>query len=45
MIHPLVAGGGKRLFRDGNPTTALQLVESTTTSTGVLLVSYHPAGR
>jgi dihydrofolate reductase len=43
MIHPLVVGGGKRLFRDGNPKTSLRLVESTTTSTGVLIVSYVPA--
>lgn len=45
MIHPLVVGGGKRLFRDGNPGTSLRLVESTTTSTGVLIVSYVPADR
>src|SRR5918994_6503289 len=45
MIHPLVVGGGKRLFRDGNPRTSLRLVERTTTSTGVLIVSYVPAGR
>src|SRR5215213_9518342 len=41
----LVVGGGKRLFRDGNPGTSLRLVESTTTSTGVLIVSYIPADR
>ena len=45
MIHPLVVGGGRRLFRDGNPGTSLRLVESTTTSTGVLIVSYVPADR
>ena len=45
MIHPLVVGGGKRLFRDGNPGTSLRLVESTTTSTGVLIVCYVPADR
>jgi dihydrofolate reductase len=45
MIHPLVVGGGKRLFRDGNPGTSLRLVESTTTTTGVLIVSYVPADR
>ena len=45
MIHPLVVGGGKRLFRGGNPETSLRLVESTTTSTGVLIVSYVPADR
>jgi dihydrofolate reductase len=45
MIHPLVVGGGKRLFRDGSRKTSLRLVESTTTSTGVLIVSYVPADR
>ena len=45
MIHPLVVGGGKRLFRDGNSGTSLRLVESTTTSTGVLIASYVPADR
>jgi hypothetical protein len=40
-----VVGGGKRLFRDGTPPTALRLVGSTTTSTGVLLVSDVPAER
>jgi dihydrofolate reductase len=45
MIHPLVVGGGKRLFRDGTPPASLRLVGSTTTSTGVLLVSYVPAER
>jgi len=44
LIHPLVVGRGKRLFGDGIPTTALRLVESRTTSTGVLLASYAPAG-
>src|ERR671925_319913 len=29
MIHPVVLGTGKRLFRDGNPKTSLRLVEST----------------
>jgi dihydrofolate reductase len=45
MIHPLVVGGGKRLFRDGNPRSSLRLVESTPTGTGVLIVSYVPADR
>jgi dihydrofolate reductase len=42
MIHPLVVGGGKRLFRDGNRKVSLRLVESTTMSTGVLIASYVP---
>ena len=42
MIHPVVLGTGKRLFRDGNPKTSLRLVESTVSSTGVLIATYAP---
>jgi dihydrofolate reductase len=42
MIHPIVLGTGKRLFRDGNPKTPLRLVESTVSSTGVLIATYAP---
>ena len=40
MIHPLVLGGGKRLFAEGGPRIPLRLLDSTTTSTGVLIVTY-----
>jgi dihydrofolate reductase len=43
MLHPLVLGSGRRLFRDGNPRAALRLVDSTTTTTGVLMLTYRPA--
>jgi dihydrofolate reductase len=43
MLHPLVLGSGRRLFRDGNPRAALRLVDSTTTATGVLMLTYRPA--
>jgi dihydrofolate reductase len=43
MIHPLVLGGGRRLFPDGTMKTALELVDSTTTTKGVLILTYHPA--
>jgi dihydrofolate reductase len=42
-IHPLVLGSGRRLFPDGVPFTALQLVESKMTSTGVMIAVYRPA--
>lgn len=45
MIHPLVIGRGKRLFPDGSPPTPLRLLESTSTTTGVLITSYAPADR
>ena len=42
MIHPVVLGSGKRVFRDGNPTGALRLIEATTTSSGLAILSYQP---
>jgi dihydrofolate reductase len=42
-IHPLVLGSGKRLFRDGGPKTPLTLVDTKTTSTGVVILTYRPA--
>lgn len=40
MIHPLVLGTGKRLFRDGASKRSLRLVDSTVTTTGVVIASY-----
>src|SRR6476619_1526300 len=37
LIHPLVLGTGRRLFAEGSPTTALQLIDSKTTTTGVVI--------
>ena len=44
MLHPLVLGSGRRLFRDGNPRAALRLVDTRTTTTGVLMLTYRPVG-
>ena len=44
MIHPVVLGSGKRLFKAGGDQKALKLVESKTFSTGVLYLTYQPAG-
>ena len=41
MIHPIVLGGGKELFREV-PDRPLKLVDSVTTSTGVLMTTYVP---
>lgn len=41
-IHPVVAGSGKRLFRDDADIKRLRLIESTTTSTGVIIAKYQP---
>jgi dihydrofolate reductase len=43
LIHPLVLGSGRRLFVDGGPRADLRLVQSTPTSTGVLIATYATA--
>ena len=43
LVHPIVLGSGKRLFRDGSNTTALRLVEAKPFSSGIVLLSYQPA--
>jgi dihydrofolate reductase len=42
MIHPIVLGAGRRLFPEGSPVTKLELDESVTTTTGVLIGRYRP---
>ncbi len=44
LVFPVVLGDGKRLFDDIVPT-ALELVESQTTSMGAMLQTYRPTGR
>jgi dihydrofolate reductase len=43
FIHPLVLGGGKRLFADDGVLRRFELAESVTTTTGVLLLAYRRA--
>lgn len=43
QIHPLILGSGRRLFNDGDARAALQLVDTKTTSTGVVIATYQPA--
>ena len=43
LIHPLVLGSGRRLFPDGGASTALRLVDTKTTTTGVVIAIYQPA--
>ena len=43
MVHPLVLGGGKRLFADGSAAAKLELVATRATRTGVLVLDYQPA--
>ncbi len=44
MVHPIVVGSGKRLFEDGGDQKPLELVDSQTFGTGVLYLTYRPAG-
>jgi dihydrofolate reductase len=41
MIHPVVAGKGKRLFADGDALKRLKLASSKITSSGVALLTYE----
>jgi len=41
LLHPLVLGTGKQLFRTYDRPFRLRLVDSQATTTGVLLLSYH----
>jgi dihydrofolate reductase len=43
LIHPLVLGSGLRLFAEGVPPAKLRLANSVTTTTGVMIATYHPA--
>jgi dihydrofolate reductase len=44
LYFPVHLGTGKKLFRDGAAAAALRLVSATTTSTGVIIATYQPAG-
>ena len=41
-LHPVVLGSGKRLFREGAPTTTLRLADSKTASSGLVILTYEP---
>lgn len=43
LIHPLVLGSGRRLFADDGTSAALQLIDSKTTGTGVIIATYQTA--
>ena len=44
FTYPVVVGQGTRLFRDSGPDTALELVDSQSTPTGVTIQVYRPTG-
>jgi dihydrofolate reductase len=41
LIHPLVLGSGQQLF--GDSELKLELTDTITTTTGVVITTYHPA--
>lgn len=43
-IHPVILGKGKKLFDDSSNPSSFKLVNSTVTSTGVILAHYKRAG-
>ncbi len=43
-LAPVVLGKGRRLFENGVPPRGLTLVESRSTPTGVLMITYRPGG-
>jgi dihydrofolate reductase len=43
-IFPLLLGRGKRLFGDGVIPAGLRLVDTKTSTTGVIIATYEPAG-
>jgi len=42
MIHPVIVGPGKRLFKEDGALKKLQLVDSKVTSKGVVILTYQP---
>jgi len=43
LIHPLILGTGRRLFKEGSAYSTLHLVDSKTTPNGVVIATYQPA--
>jgi dihydrofolate reductase len=41
-LHPVVLGAGKKLFRDGGPAVQMKLVESRTSTSGLVILTYEP---
>jgi dihydrofolate reductase len=45
LTYPLILGRGTRLFPETGPDMALELVESRSTPSGVIIQAYRPNGR
>ena len=44
FVYPVVLGSGRRLFGEGAVPRSLRLIDTTTTSTGVVVATYELAG-
>jgi dihydrofolate reductase len=45
ITYPVIVGQGTRLFPDAGPDTALELLDSRTTTKGLVIQTYRPTGR
>lgn len=43
-VHPITIGSGKRLFAEGTQAAKFKLVESKSSSTGIIFATYEPVG-
>lgn len=43
MVHPVIVGGGKRLFQDSDVLKTLTMVGTKSFSTGIVVLTYAPA--
>jgi dihydrofolate reductase len=42
LVHPIVLGGGKKLFRDGATAIPMHLVDAKASTSGLVLLTYRP---
>ena len=42
LVHPVLAGEGKRLFKEGRALKRLKLSDSKATSSGAVILTYQP---
>ena len=44
-LHPVVLGAGKKLFWEGGPAIEMKLLETRTSSGGLVILTYEPQYR
>src|SRR6266699_28025 len=42
LVHPVVAGSGKRLFKEGDALKRMRLISTKATRTGTVILTYQP---